>query len=143
MKAVLVYGAPGAGKSTLAKEYVEEGFTEINRDNIRFSMVDPGGDWTTYRFNKKNEKFVTSIWNQRLDEATFNMKSVVISDTLCNKQKRQNVVDYLKELGYTDITLVELNPPLEELLKRDRERGRWSVGEGVVRQKWEELNDGN
>lgn len=142
MKAVIIYGAPASGKSTLAQEYVKEGYMEINRDSIRFGDLFPGGDWTTYKFSKENEKRVTRFWEFKLERAVFNKQDIVISDTLCNKERRRQLVDRLEKLGYTVVT-VELNVPLETLIERDSKRGGFSVGRFVIEQKVKELNDGN
>lgn len=141
MKALIVYGLSGAGKSTIAKEFVERGYVEVNRDNIRFSEIDPGGDWTTYKFTKTNEKKVTKIWNEQLASAAFESKDIVISDTLLSEEKRNKVVDSLLEYGY-DITIVFLYFSLKELIARDASRGRFSVGESVLRKQWQTLYGG-
>lgn len=139
MHCIIVAGAPASGKSTYARQWVEAGYVEINRDNIRFSVIDPGGNWTTYKFNKKKEKEVTRIWFSRTLNAALMCRNIIISDTLCNKDKRQDVIDYCKDLGYTVDVLI-LNPSLEELVRRDKERGVFSVGEKVIELKYKELN---
>lgn len=141
MHCLIIAGAPASGKSTLAKHYVDNlSYTEINRDYIRFNVIHPGGDWSTYKFDKKNEKEVTRIWFQQLDSASFEMRNIVISDTLCDKNKRQNIVDYCRKLGY-NVFVDILNPPLEELIRRDSLRGDFSVGADVVERMWRKLND--
>lgn len=142
MQCIIICGAPASGKSTLARQIVRDwDFAEINRDNIRFSVIDPGGNWTTYRFSKKNEKLVTRIWYESLREAAFSGEDVVISDTLCNVNKRKIVVDECISLGYNG-HIVILNPSLETLLTRDANRGKWAVGEDVIISKFKELNNG-
>lgn len=141
MQARIIAGCPASGKSTRAKEWVELGFVEANRDSIRFSVIDPDGDWSTYRFSKKNEKEVTRIWWEKVRNCSFSGDNIVISDTLCNKDKRQNLIDELKLLGYTVIVEI-LNPPLEELIRRDSLRNGFSVGKDVIERMYFELNKG-
>lgn len=138
MDCIIICGAPASGKSTIAADFVKSGWVEINRDAIRFSVIDPGGNWTTYRFNKKNEKEVTRIWWENVRNAAFNGDNVVISDTLCNKDRRKQVVEEMISLGY-NVNVVELHVPLETLLERNANRGVFSVGESVIRSKFEEM----
>lgn len=139
MEAIILCGPPACGKSTQAKHFVEVGLVEINRDNIRFNNILPGGDWTTYKFSKKNEKEVTRIWWELVRSCAFNGKDIIISDTLCNSHKRQNVVDELKDLGYS-VDVVVLHVPLKTLIERDSRRGKFSVGEAVITRMFNELN---
>lgn len=138
LRATIIYGPSASGKSTEARKYVEKGYTEVNRDNIRFSVIDPGGNWTTYHFNKKNEKEVTRIWFEQLRNAAFEGENVVISDTLLSESKRNIVVDELLDLGY-QISVIFLHAPLEELIRRDAARGVFSVGENVIKNQWRTL----
>lgn len=143
MKAVIIWGPPAVGKSTHAKDFIRYGFVEVNRDDIRFNQIMPGGNWKTYRFDKKKEKEVTRIWWERVNSLAFEQKNIVISDTLCNKARREDVVRQLKELGYIVIDL-PLYLPVEELLWRDEERGDFAVGADVIwkmyKQQMEERN---
>lgn len=141
MQARIICGPPASGKSALAREWIDLGFVEINRDYIRFTEVDPCGDWSSYRFSKKNEKEVTRIWWGKIRDCAFCGKNIVISDTLCNKDKRRNLIDELKLLGYT-VNVEILNPPLEELIRRDNLRGGFSVGSDVIERMYFELNKG-
>lgn len=131
MKAVLIWGPPAVGKSTQAKEFFRYGYCEVNRDTIRFENVAPGATWKTYRFSKENEKEVTRIWWEKIHTYAKEGKNIVISDTLCNKGRREHVIRQLEELGYK-IILLELYLPVEELLWRDDARGDMSVGADVV-----------
>ena len=60
MKLILTVGISASGKTTWA-ETQKHCMVNINRDNIRFNIVQPGSDWKTYKHNKKNEKRVTEI----------------------------------------------------------------------------------
>lgn len=133
-KVVIIYGAPASGKSTLAKQYREKGYYELNRDNIRFGVVQPGGDWTTWNgFKKgnKDEDLVTKLWRRMFDYLTGTGQDIVISDTNCHKGRREGLINDLKGLGY-DVLVTFLHVPLEELLIRDQDRGKMAVGEEVI-----------
>lgn len=133
-RAVIIYGAPASGKSTRAKLYRDQGYYELNRDNIRFGVVQPGGDWTTWNgFKKgnKDEDLVTKVWRRMFEYHTSKGNDIVISDTNCVKGKREGLFCDLKALGY-EVTLECMSVPLLELLERDKKRGKMSVGEKVI-----------
>ena len=74
MKAIVTVGISASGKSTWAKQQV--GYMNINRDDIRFNTVCPGGNWNTYKFNKKNEQRVEELfWDNVADN--YNVIGVV------------------------------------------------------------------
>jgi predicted kinase len=136
--AVLIFGAPGSGKSTMGEDYRKLGFKELNRDNIRFGVVQPGGDWTTWKFNSI-ERLVTKIWDSAYEFYRDKCYDIVITDTNCKKGNRDALVRRLERDGY-EVLQVRLNPPLEVLLERDQKRGKMSVGEGIITQMYENLN---
>lgn len=141
--AIITVGVSASGKSTLAKYLIEnreedEDFVEINRDNIRFSEIDPGGDWSTYIFNDENEIAVTKIFKQQLLNAVQQNKSVILSNTNLNRKNYKRDLDVLISNGY-NVAFVVLNIPLDVCIKRDASRGKMSVGEDVIRKQYEKF----
>ncbi len=61
LKAIITVGISASGKTTFAKSLVEQGWVDCNRDWIRFNVVAPGTDWSTYKFTNKHERDVTQI----------------------------------------------------------------------------------
>lgn len=134
MKGYITVGIPASGKTTWAAQLIA---VDINRDWIRFNVVCPGADWSTYKFNRKREDEVTEIQQKMLNEAYFNEKDVVISDTNLNEKTRNKWVETLENFGY-EVEIVEFPITLEEAYKRDRLRPN-GVGEAVIYsmyQKW-------
>lgn len=138
--AILLCGPPGCGKSTLAQMFKEDGYFELNRDAIRFSFVDPRGDWTTYQFNSKNESTVQEVWNVTLNLYIKFRFNIVVSDTLCKRKDRNKLKNKFMKFGY-DVIVVTINPSLQDLLKWDASRGNMSVGEEVVKMKKEQTDE--
>lgn len=137
---VIIAGAPASGKSTLANEFVKEGFFELNRDFIRFNDLKLGTGWHDYNFNRENENKVHKIWQLKFDTFSSSRSNFVISDTLCRDKDRRRYANKLTKAGY-DVIIVVLNPSLEILIERDKQRGNFSVGEKIIREKWEQLNE--
>lgn len=139
-KCIIICGAPGSGKSTLAREFVEAGYYELNRDFIRFNDLKLATGWHDYVFSRENENKVHKIWQLKFDTFSLSKSDFVISDTLCKGKDRRRYATKLTKMGY-DVVVVELNPSLEVLIERDKQRGNFSVGEEVVTRKWREMNE--
>ena len=80
MKLIMTVGVSASGKTTWAKE--QKHCVNINRDDIRFNIVQPGSDWSTYKFNKKNEKRVTELELNAATEVTKFGSDIIISNTI-------------------------------------------------------------
>ena len=128
MKAIITVGTSASGKSTYAREMAKQGYTEINRDWIRFNVVQPGANWSNYKW--KNEKEVNDVHGKMIVEAWMNDKDIIVSDTNLNATRRKALVDRLEGLGY-EVTVTPFEVSREECQKRDnlRENG---VGESVI-----------
>jgi predicted kinase len=133
MQAKIIWGASASGKTTLAQEYVKQGYIEINRDNIRFAN---GGDWGTYKFTKARENEVTNKWEGQLYTCVRNGEDIVISDTNLNQHKRNTLSKLLEEAGY-DVEVIQVGADLtlEQLWKRDSVRIN-GVGHNVIYKQW-------
>lgn len=134
MKAVITVGVSSSGKSTLAglmKEYVT-----ICRDDARFGVVSPEANgWRNYKFSKENEDLVTTINNQALLGCAERKQNVVIGDTNLNTKFRRKLIEQLQSLGY-EVKIVVLHVALKNAIERDSYRGKYSVGEDVIKRQW-------
>lgn len=123
---VITRGVPASGKSTYAKEWVDEAPSErvrINRDDIRFMLF--GKYWGV------DEKAVTLMSDAMLRRALASGKSVILDNT---NLKEKDVIDTLKIASEFDVKVQFIDFPVsfEEALARDTARDR-HVGEDVLR----------
>lgn len=137
--AIVCVGIPTSGKSYYAKELCENdgSFVEVNRDWIRFNVVCPDSNWSTYKFTNKREKEVTEIQHQMIIQAFYDGQNVVVSDTNLNPKTRQAMIDFLEEYDF-EVEIKEFPITLEEAYKRDAQRQN-GVGQNVIYsmyQKW-------
>lgn len=134
MKAVITVGISASGKTTRAKELVEEGYVDVNRDWIRQNIVVPGSTWATYRFTKSRENEVTRIQEQMVMDAYGKGQNVVISDTNLGAGSVSKWTNLLEDLGYV-VTVEEIEVDFEEAYKRDNLRPN-GVGFRVLYTQW-------
>lgn len=127
-------GLPASGKSTYAKQLVDEApnvYKRINRDDLRM-MFDNG-----YTSNG-NEKFVKKVRDILIVKALEEGKSVVVDDTNLSDRNftriSQLVSDYNKQHNQNVLVEVkEFDTPVNECIERDAQRQK-PVGEKVIRQ---------
>lgn len=139
MKAILTVGISCSGKTTLANEMVAQGYRDINRDWIRFNVVQPGQDWRNYKFNRANETEVTRVQNLMIMESYANEENIIISDTNLNAGRRTQLVKHLEDLGY-EVELFMMPIGLEDAWKRDSYRLN-GVGHDIIYRQWQQWND--
>ena len=101
-KAIITVGISASGKTTWAEKWCRENNgVNVNRDDIRFSVIHPGGDWSSYKFSKEKEKLVTKIQRVICQESYKLGKNLVLSDTNLNKSRVLEWIKFLeKDVGY-------------------------------------------
>lgn len=131
-KVILLRGLPASGKSTLARQLLDENkgmYKRLNKDELR-AMLD-NSEHSTH-----NEKFVERVRDMMLVEALRDGKHVIIDDTNLSDRPveriRQVVQKYSKDTGeQVKIEIREMNTSLEESLARDEVREK-KVGRDVI-----------
>lgn len=115
MWAKIFVGCPGAGKSTLAARYVAEGYTQIERDLIRYELF---GKWYGV-----DEGAVTRVHEKRIKEALLAGKNVIISDTNTNPDTREHLAKFCASFG-AQVSFVHVGAGLllDDLIKRNAGR---------------------
>lgn len=138
MIAILTHRISASGKSTLAREYVEQGYVEINRDILReryFSCVYPQ---IPFCWKKWDWSWETCINEMQLSEIINNANlgnNIIISDTNLNPKTNDRLINQLKLVGYK-VEHSYLDVSLEECLTRDSNRTN-PVGEEVITRQYQ------
>lgn len=144
-RAVIFVGLSASGKSTIAGIMVRSyGYTEINRDNVRFTEILPGGSWEDWYAVEDDvriarEAKVTATCHRRLLECIEKGRNVVLSDTNLYARSRNRPKKLLEEAGY-EVTVCLVDAMLEECIWRDAGRGKMSVGEATILRQKEQLD---
>ena len=122
-KLIIMRGLPSSGKSTKAKEILEEGGVIFSTDDYWFTEV--GDDPTQYDF-RFDQLGKAHVWNQ--DRARLAMQTkvsqVIIDNTNITKKDFAAYLAAAEEYGYS-VQYVEPNSPhwiaLRKLMDRDWE----------------------
>lgn len=133
-KVILMRGLPGSGKSTYAKQLVDNNpgmYKRINRDDLR-AMFDNG---TT---NKSNEKFIKQVRDMLIVKALEDGKHVIVDDTNLSETNETRIKQLVHQFNkeHNDnvaVEVKEMDTSLEESLERDAKREK-PVGDKVIRQ---------
>lgn len=120
----MMKGLPASGKSTKAKEIVEQGnWVRVNRDLLRemlhFNKWSGNNEGITIDAEKELVKFFIS---QNIN--------VVIDDTNMNARNKTMWSTIAKEAGATNFAVFEKETPVEECLRREEIRQK--VGKHVI-----------
>lgn len=132
MKAFVLVGAPGAGKSTLAfKLALQEDAAIISGDDIRkelYGSWEIQGNWV--EVNDRIEQYVESCAERGV--------SVILDGTHYRTDYRNQVATLLRSYGYEDIEAIVVNPSLATCLARNFRRSR-NVPDYTVREIYDKL----
>lgn len=118
--AYILIGLPGAGKNTIIEDKTvikEDNFVHISRDDIReeLSLCLPG---EKYLGTQEEEERVTNLYEEKLKNAMFNGKTIILNNTHLKKKYREASTKPLRENGYNIIYVYVEAPTLEINYKR-------------------------
>jgi predicted kinase len=114
---ILLVGVPACGKSTLSDGLAREGFEVLSLDAIRKRVH---GDEAV----QEDLERVLQIFRSRFGQALSRGRAVVIDATNVYFDDRRTFLKQARRAGYTDITLLVLDVPLAECMRRNRLRER-------------------
>jgi predicted kinase len=127
-KVYLTLGLPASGKSTWAKQKLDESpnsIKRINKDDLR-AMLD-NAQWFA-----DAEKFVLKVRDTLILMALEDGKHVIVDDTNLHPKHEKRIRDLVK--GKAEVELVDFRDvPIEVCIERDLKRLN-SVGEKVIRE---------
>jgi predicted kinase len=132
---VLMVGAPGAGKTRIARSISENGFELLNRDDIRAELY--GAEDAPGKVSRVTEEFYN-----RMRYHFSCGRDVVVDNTNFDKLQRLPVLELAEQAGYTDIRIAIVDTPLLECLRRNATRKR-KVDDDTVREMFEILHNYN
>ena len=116
MKAFVMVGAPGAGKSTLASRLAEtENAFIVSGDSIRAELY---GDES----NQGNWSEIQDRLEELVSEAVG--CTLIMDGTHYLTSYRRETLALLRGYGYDDIEAIVVNPPLEDCIFRNANRHR-------------------
>ena len=134
-EAIVLCGAPGAGKSTWARSIAKSDpgkYVIIERDAIRaLQGFPPIG-------TPEQERFVTKVQRGQIEVALADGLVPIVADTHTNKGIRNAMIKFLHKHG-ADVVVCKVHPSLDIVLERNAERGDAAVPEKVVRKMWNSL----
>ena len=116
MRAYILCGAPGAGKSTYAAKLAErENAVVISGDDIRAELY--GNEATQGQWSE--------IW-ERIEEMISECcgMDVVIDGTHCRRDYRDETIALLRSYGYDQIEAVVIDTPLDRCIMQNATRQR-------------------
>ena len=131
---VLMCGAPGSGKTTIAKKLMCNNDLYISRDEIRYSMISDEDEYLS------KEKEVFNEYITQIDQAlTKNYHRIFADATQLNEASRSKALHQLKNKPNQTI-VIYMTTSLEETLKRNRQRtGRALVPDDVVKRMYKSM----
>jgi len=125
MKAFVMVGAPGAGKSTFASTLAEsENAFIISGDNIRaelYGSEQTQGEWV--EIQERIEELVSESCGM----------PVILDGTHYRSAYRKEAITLLRSYGYDQIEAVVINPDLETCIMRNANRHRGVPRHVIVR----------
>lgn len=135
MKAYILRGLPGSGKSTWAKE--QQGKAVVNNDTIRQCIYNETG---VFGWSRQVEAIVKERREKAIRALAANGTDVIVDNTHMNHKTFNQIKDFCALLGY-EVEVVDFtNVPIAECIRRDSlRRGHEHVGEEVIRDMWKKF----
>lgn len=119
----MLKGLPASGKSTYARKLADDGWTRVNKDDLRAMLHN--GKWSG-----KNESQVLAIRDRIIRDSLALGKSVVVDDTNFAPKHKEALQTIANEFGASFETKF-FDTPVEVCIERDLKREN-SVGSKVI-----------
>lgn len=130
-KVIICKGLPGSGKSTWAKEQVQNSHCKIKRvskDDLR-AMFDNS------KWSRNNEKFILDMRDQCIKNILMDGEHVIVDDTNLAPKHEAHIRELVKGIAEVEVKFFDVD--VEECIRRDSTREK-KVGEKVIRDMYEQ-----
>lgn len=140
-KLILVQGISGSGKTTYAKQWVEEDpihRIRLNYDDLRCML---GKYWVPER-----EPLMKKVFHSSLIEAMYDKYDIIIDNmSNLNPKHQQEYINLIKDWNNENVNKYKIefkliNTPIEVCIEHDSKR-IIPIGEKVIRQQWKKYRD--
>ena len=151
--AILLAGAPGAGKGSVLADLDLSGLKTLNLDDTIAALSKTDGFTLNQKtadaedrskFMKAMAQATKKLKGEQIPQAIANKESFILDGTSASKNQTIKLVNELKEAGY-EVMMLYVYTDLETSLKRNQERFEKSGGEdrslqpGAVLRTWNQV----
>jgi adenylate kinase family enzyme len=135
--AILLAGAPGAGKGSVLADLDLSGLKTLNLDDTIAALAKTDGFTLNQKaadaedrskFMKAMAQATKKLKGEQIPQAIANKESFILDGTSASKNQTIKLVNELKEAGY-EVMMLYVYTDLETSLKRNQERFEKSGGE--------------
>jgi adenylate kinase family enzyme len=152
-KAIILAGAPGAGKGSILKDLDLSSLKILNLDDTiaalskidGFTLNQKAADAEDRsKFMKAMQAATKKLKGEQIPQAIADRESFILDGTSASKNQTIKLLDQLKQSGY-DVLMLYVYTDLETSLKRNQERFEKSGGEdrsllpGAVLSTWKDV----
>lgn len=152
-KAIILAGAPGAGKGSILRGLDLSSLKTLNLDDTiaalskidGFTLNQKSADAENRsKFMKAMQAATKKLKGEQIPQAIANQESFILDGTSASKNQTIKLLDQLKQAGY-DVLMLYVYTDLETSLKRNQERFEKSEGEdrsllpGAVLSTWKDV----
>jgi len=152
-KAILLAGAPGAGKGSVLKGLDLSGLKTLNLDDTILALSKTDGFTLDQKkadaedrskFMKAMAQATKKLKDEDIPKTLADRESFILDGTSASKNQTDKLLDQLKQKGY-DVLMLYVYTDLETALKRNQERFEKSGGEdrslqpGAVLRTWNQV----
>ena len=136
-KAILLAGAPGAGKGSILRDLDLSGLKTFNLDDTiaalskveKFTLNQKAADAEDRsKFMKAMAQATKKLKGEQIPQAIADRESFILDGTSASKNQTFKLVNQLEQAGY-DVMMLYVYTDLETSLKRNQERFEKSGGE--------------
>ena len=154
-KAIILAGAPGAGKGSILGDLDLSGLKTFNLDDTIAALSKTDGFTLNQKsadaedrskFMKAMQAATKKLKGEQIPQAIADRESFILDGTSASKNQTIKLLDQLKQAGY-DVLMLYVYTDLETSLKRNQERFEKSEGEdrsllpGAVLSTWKDVTN--